>query len=266
MHWRRFTVPVEGGTLHGEARGETPALCFIHGMGGSLHDWDRLIAALPPAPSGALPLVRHDMRGFGASEAVEGVAFSHADDLLALIDALGVERIAPVGLSMGGGVALNFALSHPQRVSRLVLVSPAMVGWDWSAEWKAQWRHVTKAARAGDMALARERWFLHPMFDQVRAGPLADELRAEIAAYHGRQWLRTDERPELPDVDRLPTLAVPTLLLSGGRDVPDMRLIADVIAGSAPQVTRIDYPQAGHMLHIECADAIARAIADFVTA
>lgn len=264
MAARPFRVDVPGGSIAGELSGKgATTLWLVHGMGGSRRDWDGLVAHLPDD----LAVARHDMRGFGESQAEEGIAFSHADDLLALMDGLGVDKVALLGLSMGGGVALNFALNHPERVSRLILVSPAMVGWGWSDEWKGEWRTVSKAARSGDMDAARALWFGHPMFAEVRKDEaLAAELRAGIAAYHGAQWLRSDERPELPDVDRLPGLAMPTLLLSGGRDVSDMRLIADVIAGSAPDVRRVDYPDAGHMLHMERADEVAAEIASFIAA
>ncbi len=259
--WRPFAVPVEGGTLSGEARGETPALCFVHGMGGSRNDWDRVLGELPAE----LPALRHDLRGFGESAAVEGVPFSHADDLLALLDARGIARTALCGLSMGGGIALNFALSHPDRVSRLILISPAMVGWEWSDEWKSLWRTVADAARAGDMTLARERWWMHPMFAVVRQGDAADELRRAIDAYHGRQWIRDDQRDEMPDIERLHDLAMPTLLLTGEHDVADIRLIADVLEGAAPNVTRTDFSGAGHMLQLERPREAARAILGLVT-
>lgn len=262
MAARPFRISLPGGTIAGERNGEgAPALWLVHGMGGSRRDWDGLIAHLPDD----LAIARHDMRGFGESRAEEGVAFSHADDLLAAMDELGASKVALLGLSMGGGMALNFALSHPERVSRLILVSPAMVGWAWSDEWKGEWRAVSKAARGGDMDAARELWFGHPMFAEVRKDArLAAELRAGIAAWHGAQFLRSDERPELPDVDRLPGLAMTALLLTGGRDVADMRLIADVIAGSAPDVRRVDYPDAGHMLHMERTADLAARIAAFI--
>lgn len=256
-----FTVPVEGATLAGETRGEgTPPLVLLHGMAGSRHDWDRLLAALSAHGPADFPALRYDLRGFGQSTADESREYSHADDLLALLDARGIARAPLLGLSMGGGVALNFALSHPERVSRLILISPALVGWEWSADWKALWRDVSSAARAGDMALARERWWQHPMFAAARESAAADELRQAIAAYPGRQWVRDPQRAELPDVDRLHTLAMPTLLLTGERDVPDMRLIADVIANAAPHVTRIDFKGAGHMLHLERPEEVAAAI------
>ncbi|MBW8754120.1 MAG: alpha/beta fold hydrolase [Sphingomonadales bacterium] len=256
-----FTVEVEGVTLAGERSGEGAPLVLLHGMAGDRHEWDRLLIALPADYS----TLRYDLRGFGQSSSLDGLTYSHSDDLLALFDALGLERAPVLGLSMGGGVALNFALSHPTRVSRLVLISPAMVGWEWSAEWRALLHEVKSAARAGDMALARERWFRHPMFAIVRQSELADELRRAIEAYHGRQWIRDPQRDELPDVDRLHTLAMPTLLLTGEHDVEELRLIADVIASAAPDVSRIDYAGAGHMLHLERSAGVAAAILQFLS-
>lgn len=253
-----FTVAVEGAVISGEAEGAGSPLIFVHGMAGERHDWDRLVAALPAE----LATLRYDLRDFGTSKAQDGTEFSHSDDLLAVMDARGINRAAAlVGLSMGGGIALNFALNHPERVSRLVLISPAMTGWEWSNEWKTLWRGVAGAARAGDLPLARQRWFDHPMFAVLREDPaLADELRRSIDDYHGRQWIRDWQRDELPDIDRLHTLAMPCLLLSGERDVADLRLIADVLEAAAPDVRRIDYADAGHMLHIERTAEVAAAV------
>jgi len=261
MGWRAFTVEVEGAIISGERRGDSAPLVLVHGMAGERRDWDRLIVELPAD----LPLLRYDLRGFGASDAESGFSYSHADDLLAIFAALGLDRAPVLGLSMGGGVALNFALSHPDRVSRLILVSPAMVGWEWSDEWKALWRGVAHAARDGDLALARERWWMHPMFAAIRETEAGADLRAAIDAYHGRQWFADSQRDELPDIDRLHRLAAPTLLLTGERDVPDIRLIADIIAAAAPEVTRIDHAGAGHMLHMERPHQVAAAVTDFLT-
>ena len=251
-----FLVDVAGAQLAGERRGHGAPLTLIHGMAGDRREWDSLFDMLPTD----LPTLRYDLRGFGRSPRREGEVYSHADDLLSLLNALGIERAPLLGLSMGGGVALNFALSHPERVSRLVLISPAMVGWEWSHEWRELWRCIAGAACAGDMADARERWFQHPMFAATRETGHAGALRAAIAAYHGRQWVHDQQRDELPDMDRLHTLACPTLLLTGQRDAADLRLIADVIEAAAPSVTRIDYAGAGHMLHLERTEEVASAI------
>jgi 2-succinyl-6-hydroxy-2,4-cyclohexadiene-1-carboxylate synthase len=251
-----FALAVEGATLAGERSGTGTPLVLVHGMAGCRGDWDRLVAALPAG----FGTVRYDLRGFGQSTVEQDLPYSHASDLLVLFDTLKIERAPVLGLSMGGAVALNFALNHPERVSRLTLMSPAMVGWEWSEEWKALWRSVTSPARDGDLALARERWWQHPMFAAVRESDAANELRRAIDAYHGRQWIRDAQRSELPDADRLHTLAMPTLLLTGERDFPDLRLIADVIEGAAPHVTRIDFAGAGHMIHLERPAGVAAAI------
>lgn len=256
-----FSVAIEGALLEGERAGTGAPLILIHGMAGDRREWDCLLPALPTN----LATLRYDLRGFGASQAQGGLAFSHADDLLAVLDAQEIARAPLLGLSMGGAIALNFALSHPDRVSRLVLISPALIGWEWSDEWLALWRATCTPARAGDMDRARQCWFEHPMFAALRRDPAAAaDLLASIAAYHGRQWIRDDQRDELPDIDRLHTLGMPCLLLSGALDLPDLHLIADVLAGAAPQVQRIDYPNAGHMLHLERTGEVAHAIAEFL--
>ena len=256
-----FTVEVEGAVISGERSGDAPPLVLVHGMAGDRHEWDRLIPTLPAD----LAILRYDLRGFGASAAREGLLYSHTDDLLAMLDALEIDRAPLLGLSMGGGVALNFALSHPQRVSRLILISPAMVGWEWSDEWRALWRGVADAARSGDLPLARQRWLDHPMFAALRRDPAAEtELRAALERYHGRQWIADSQRDELPDIDRLHALAMPTLLLTGELDFPDLRLIADVLEAIAPDLRRIDYADAGHMLHVERAMEVTDAVTAFL--
>jgi pimeloyl-ACP methyl ester carboxylesterase len=256
-----FSVPVGGAVISGEQRGAIPRLVFVHGMAGERHDWDRLLAWLPSD----LTYLRYDLRGFGRSTAQEGVAFSHSDDLLAVLDARGVLAAGIVGLSMGGGIALNFALNHPRRVSRLILISPWMIGWEASHEWKTLWRAVAAAAQAGEMALARERWLRHPMFALVREDEeLAAELCRSIEGYHGRQWIADDQRAEFPDIERLHTLAMPTLVLTGEHDLPDVRLIAQTIVAAAPDASRVDYAGAGHMVHLERASQAAATIGRFI--
>jgi len=253
-------IPIPGATLAAERReGTGTPLVLVHGFGGSRRDWDPLVAALSPART----LIAYDQRGFGES-VTDDAPYSHADDLLSLLDALDVEQADLCGMSLGGATVLNFALDHPERVRRLVLVSPLMVGWSWSVEWIERWKTIGRAARAGDMALARELWWHHPLFDAVRESPAAEAMRASIEAFHGRQWVQDTHRPALPDSERLGDLAVPTLLLTGGRDTLDFRMIADAIATMGQAVTRIDHAGAGHMLNLEIPDVIAREIEGFL--
>src|SRR3546814_7968339 len=100
--------------------------------------------------------IRYDLRGSGQSVASDDKPFRHASDLHALLDAMGVECCDLLGVSLGGAIALNFALDHPRRVRRLVLVSPGITAWDWSDEWRTLWAAITDAARSVGVARARE--------------------------------------------------------------------------------------------------------------
>lgn len=261
MTFPPFSIDLPDARIAGHRRdGDGVPLVLVHGFGGSKEDWAPLVAALPST----LPVVAIDQRGFGDSTGEAGAPFSHADDLLAVLDALGIAVANLCGMSLGGATVLHAALDAPDRVDRLVLVSPLMVGWSWSTDWIERWKAIGRAARAGDMATARDLWWQHPLFDTTRAGDAAPILRAGIDAFHGRQWVQDDQRAELPEVDRLAALATPTLLLTGAQDLPDFRLIADLIAGAGREVTRIDHAGAAHMLNLEIPEVIAGEIASFL--
>ncbi len=248
-------APVAGTALRVERQGDGGNTVFVHGLGGDIHSWDAIWAAIDDRP-----MTRYDLRGFGLSPAGSSAPFDHVEDLLALLDALAIDQCDLIGLSMGGGIALRFALDHPGRVRRLALISPMIAGWEWSDAWMTAWRPVTRAARRGDMDAARRAWWAHPVFDSVRGTVAGQAVEAEIMRFPGDQWVRDDQRPVLPDVERLHTLKPPTLLLSGGCDHPDFQLMAELIAGSGEAVNWIVRPAMGHMLQLEdpagCAGAI----------
>lgn len=233
---------------------------FLHGFAGDLHTWDLLWQALGDSRA----LLRYDLRGFGRSVCREHVPYKHADDLLSVLDALDIERCDLVGASMGGSIALNFTLDQPQRVRSLVLISPGLVGWERSEEWQARVHAIEDLARRGELKEAKRLWWEHPMFDSARASPAANVLRDELERYSGEQWCFDHHLPVLADVERLYSLEARTLLLTGGRDVEESRVIADVIAGAAPTVQRVDFPALGHMLHLEDPQACARHIEAFL--
>ena len=133
---KELVLHADGVDIHARQRGAHPGAVFLHGFSGNLHIWDPLWEILDD-DVGAL---RYDLRDFGDSRAQDEREFSHSDDLLAVLDSCAPEPVDLVGVSMGGAVALNFALDHPQRVRRLVLISPAITGWEWSEDWRALWR------------------------------------------------------------------------------------------------------------------------------
>jgi pimeloyl-ACP methyl ester carboxylesterase len=111
-------------TFHYLDEGQGLPFVFQHGLGGDVHQTQDIFS--PPLPFRLLTL---DCRGHGETRPVGDPASlsfsSFADDLIALLDTLHLQQAIVGGISMGAGVALNFALRYPQRVRALVLVRPA---------------------------------------------------------------------------------------------------------------------------------------------
>lgn len=121
--YRTVQVPVSGGELHvgvwEPTEGPTATVLAIHGVTSSHLAWPFVVERLP-----GVRVIAPDLRGRGGSRDVQGPAgmAAHADDVVAVLDALGVDRVPVVGHSMGAFVAVVLADRHPSRVSRLVLI------------------------------------------------------------------------------------------------------------------------------------------------
>src|ERR1700687_5066804 len=114
-------VEIEGMRIHYRDEGTRPPLVMLHGFGSSLFTWDRWVRQL----AGTRRLIRRDLPGFGLpGPAPDGDyrAERYVRVFAALLDSLGVERTDIAGNSMGGRTALMFALEHPERVRKLILV------------------------------------------------------------------------------------------------------------------------------------------------
>jgi pimeloyl-ACP methyl ester carboxylesterase len=248
-----------GVDFHVQTRGSTLGAVFVHGFADDLHTWDGVWSALPEN----FPGLRYDLRGCGASMTRQQVPFRHADDLLMILDATGIDRCHLIGVSMGGGIALNFALDHPERLRKLVLVSPHVVGWEWSPGWLALWDPIVRHAQAGEMDEARRLWWEHPLFETTRTSAGGSALRASIMRIRREQLTDDRHEPMLPDVERLHLLTTRTLLMTGGRDLEEFRLIAALLEASASDLERVDDPTRGHLLHLEDPEGCARRISSF---
>jgi pimeloyl-ACP methyl ester carboxylesterase len=127
----RRTVEVDGQTLAYHDVGDGPPVVLLHGSGPGVTGWANFGANLP-ALSSRLRCLVLDQPGFGASSRPERYERNYlrisADALGGLLDALGLETVALIGNSMGGDVAVRFALDNPKRVSRLLLNGPGGTG------------------------------------------------------------------------------------------------------------------------------------------
>jgi pimeloyl-ACP methyl ester carboxylesterase len=239
-------LDVQDGRLFYEVRGEGPPVVLIHGGATHLGMWDDQFDLF----ARHYRVVRYDVRGFGKSGSGE-VPHSQWDDLLALLQHLEIERTHIVGLSLGGRIAVDFALQHPQMVDRLVLAGPGLSGWQFEREeWVGE---LARAIESGDKRAASEAWLQSPYLEAANEIPgLAERLR-QLVLESEQSWIPIFRGRRLtpPAVERLSELKAQTLVILGSRDVNDIHRIVKLIAEKCPGARKVVLEGAGHMVNME---------------
>ncbi len=238
--------------IYAEVAGEGPAVVLVHeGICDSQmwdDQWERWAESYR--------LLRVDLRGFGRTP-LGSEPYSHARDVIDALEQHGIEDAAVLGVSLGGRVALEVALARPELVRALVLVAPGLPGHEWSEELRALWGEEEAAFEAGDLDGAVE-VSLRAWIDGPRRRPedVDPEVRRRVGemqrhAYElQRDWI--DEELLVPDLpERLGELDVPTLVLVGEEDQPDMQAIAERLAREIPGAGRATIPSTAHVPSME---------------
>ena len=245
-------VQVAGQRLHVRDSGPRSggAIILIHGFGASLHTWEPWARDL----SKTHRVVRFDLPGSGLSDPDPSGDYSDARTmvlLLALMDQLGIPRAHVVGHSIGGRIAWNFAARHPQRVERLVLLSPdgfASPGFDYGRK-----PDVPMAMSLMRYVMPKPllRMSLQPAYANpaVMTDALTTQYHDLMRAPGSRQALFARMQQTVL-VDPLPWLAriqAPTLLLWGDKDAFIPISNAADFVGALPNGTLVTLPGVGHV-------------------
>ena len=135
-------VPINDTRLYCSITGEGEPLVLLHGGASDLRIWDHQVETL----ARTLRVIRYDQRGYGKSD-IPVSLFSYVDDLRGLIDALKLERVSVIGSSLGGSVAIDFALKYPERIRSLILVGPALSGYRYPARFMIEGIKLLLAVR-----------------------------------------------------------------------------------------------------------------------
>ena len=263
----RFTVSRGAARLACVATGSGPGCMLLHAGVADVRVWAFTMAAL------ALRwrAVAYDRRGFGDTVA-EPESFSHVNDLRAVLDACELDRAVLIGNSMGGALAIDFALASPERVAALILVAPALTGdtgpYEVSAELQAIEDALEAADAAGDLAeinrLEARLWLDGPTCPE---GRVSGDARALFLDMNGRALAATPvgEPVEPPAAGpRLGELAVPTLVVIGTLDEPPSRSLAARIADAIPDAELVTMPDVAHLPSLEAPDAFDAVVAAFL--
>jgi pimeloyl-ACP methyl ester carboxylesterase len=242
----------DGATIRCDTVGEGPDVVFLHPGLWDRRVWDRQMETFPAAGFRA---TRYDLRGSGGSSRSASEPYSHVGDLIAVMDALGIERAAIVGCSMGGRVAIDTVLTHPDRAWALAAVAAGLGGFeplqeeeDW---WDDAFAGFEEAVEAGELEKARD-IELHVW------APLGTDDPAGLAirriAFDNMHELTMDTSAEMeidpPAAHRLSEIDTPTIVLKPEHDPSYMRRTSDLISTGIPDARLVLIEDADHVVNL----------------
>ncbi len=256
-------LTVHGVELAVSVEGEGRAVVFLHG-----YPLDRTMWAHQVANLEGFRRIAPDLRGFGRSDAPDlGYSMvTWADDVAALLDALGEERAVLCGHSMGGYVAFEFARRHPDRLAGLVLVD-TRAGADPEEGRRGRDAAIQLVREKGAGPIAEQ--MLPKLFAPESAGRRPEAVarmeavmrRTPVAGIAGALAAMRDRADSGP---LLETLGMPALVIVGEEDGLTPPAEAEAMAAALPGAVLRKIPDAGHLAPVEQPEAVTAAIAEFL--
>jgi pimeloyl-ACP methyl ester carboxylesterase len=254
-----FAHAQDGTALAYQHRGEGPPLVLLPGQANDHHWWDGVREDFHTVRS----TVTLDPRGTGDSGKPRGPYSTPqlADDVVAVLDALGIGRADVYGTSMGGRVAQWLAIRHPERVRRLVLgcTSP---GGPYAVERDASVRRSLAGPAPEAVREVLADLMYSPAWRAAHPGPYRTLGDPRMPVHARRAHLVASDRHDA--WSELPRVAAPTLLLHGGQDrltPPDnLRLLASRVPGARTHL----FPDARHAYFEECREEAGALVRGFL--
>jgi 3-oxoadipate enol-lactonase len=242
--------------LHYEITGEGPPVVLLHEGIVDSRSWSKVVPLLAPHHT----VVTYDQRGYGRSPRSDG-PYSLVEDLGSVLDGAGIDRAALVGTSRGGRIAIDFTLTHPERVSALVPVAAAMSGHrlelDVPERIERGWE---EAEAAGDFAALAD-------FDLEIWAPLGVDPELRAMTVENAEWSNGDDPgtwADPPAAGRLGEIRVPTLVITGAQDVPGINAVGEILAREIPGARSAVIEDADHVVGWRAPEELARLVLDFL--
>lgn len=258
---------INGIDLYFETKGTGQPLLLLHAGVADSRMWDKQFELF----SQTHQVIRCDLRGFGQSRNSPGL-FAHYEDIAALLKYLKIEAVSLVGASFGGYVALDFVSAYPEKVTALVLVAPALGGYEFKSTEMLDFFAAEEAALAqGDIAAATElnlkMWVDGFQRDEAEVSAQVREQvkRMQLNIFAQPDVAETEEKELiLPAIDQLEKIAVPTLVINGDKDVAEFQSLSSLIAEKIGPSRHVIIPGAAHLPSLEKPEEFNRIVLEFL--
>ena len=249
--------------LYYEIAGKGQPLILIHGGNMDRRMWDEQFETFAKS----YKVIRYDVRGFGKSDR-QVKAFAHHQDLYELMRFLKIKKANIVGLSLGGGIAADFAITHPEMIENLILVCPGINGFTIASDGGAYSIATIEAARDEGYAQATEMWLKSPYMIPAMEHPALRAKLRRLSLDNAHNWLANfvwsrDLKPSTRE--RLHEIKARTLLIVGDRDVPNMLKLVDEAAAKISGARKLVINGVGHLPNMERPGEFDKIVLDFLT-
>jgi pimeloyl-ACP methyl ester carboxylesterase len=253
--------------------GEGPYLIFVHAGCADHRMWEEQFSAFAPH----YRVLRYDMRGYGKSTLNRGT-FSNRDDLHDLLETLGIEEAHFVACSMGSLAVTDFALEYPEKVKSLVLVSPALSGYQYDGPPPQPVLEMIEARKVGKLEEAAELqaklWADGPKRSSEQSNQKVHEAvyqmsldSLKLQADNIRETTFLIEEPlNPPAIERLEQIKAPTLVIVGDFDDDSEMAIADVLTTSIKDAKKVVIKGTAHLPNMEKPEEFNKVVLAFLTA
>lgn len=260
-------VSINDARLYYEVSGSGSPVVFLHAGVADSRMWDKQVEAF----AANYCVIRYDLRGFGKSE-VPSDHFAQHEELVTLLKYLHITRTHLIGISYGGKIALDFTLSHPDLVEKLVLVAPSVGGTTPDAEVLEFYEAEEKALEEEDLTRATElnlhMWVDSPRREPGRVDSAVRELVREMQ-FHAFQTIFPEGAVELdlepPAIMRLSEVKAPTLVVVGEYDIQAKIELAHQLQTQIPGAQLAIVPDVAHMVNMEKPTEFNQLVLDFLS-
>ena len=262
-------APINNALIYYEITGDGQPFVMIHAGVADSRQWNHEFVYF----ANRFRVLRYDLRGYGRSEPVEG-EFSHLQDLIALLDQLHFDQpLILMGCSMGGGLAMDFALEQPSRVKALIMVGSGPSGLELDVPRPAKFEEAEKAYNAGDLDLVAEIetqiWFdgIGRAPTQVKSAmrQLAYDMNRKALSHDAKQLGKALPNTQILAAGRLSELSVPVLVIVGSHDTPYILAAASYMVEKIPSSSKVIIEDAAHMPNMDHPEDFRRIVDAFLS-
>jgi 3-oxoadipate enol-lactonase len=243
-------------------RRDAPVVVLSHSLGSSLVMWNPQRDSLEPH----FQVLRYDIRGHGNSDAPSEAYTLEllGDDAIGLMDALGIDRVHWVGLSMGGMIGQCLALNHPHRLQSLALCdTAAIIPEDAQPIWKERIKTLHDKGVGALLQETMERWFT-PSF-LILNSPMLSIIRKQFLATSVEGYIGCVEAiRKLNYLDRLAEIKIPTLILVGEDDPGTPVAASKAMHERIPNSRLVVLQSARHLSNVEQSEAFNATLIKFL--